>query len=154
MPHVKANGLDLYYETHGPETAEPILLIMGLGAQMSRWSPDFIKKLVEAGHRVIAFDNRDVGLSEKLDAAVPVLRALRPSCASCRSSAPPPARKPRRPRLGTHRPTPRAGRSRTGRPLAARSGPPAPPAPSPRRRRRFAPSRPTSDWRVARRPAR
>jgi len=69
MPHVKANGLDLYYESHGPESAEPILLIMGLGAQMSRWSPDFIKKLVEAGHRVIAFDNRDVGLSEKLDAA-------------------------------------------------------------------------------------
>ena len=69
MPHAKANGLDIYYESHGPESAEPILLIMGLGAQMSRWSPDFIEKLVEAGHRVIAFDNRDVGLSEKLDAA-------------------------------------------------------------------------------------
>ena len=69
MPHAKANGLDLYYESHGPESGEPILLIMGLGAQMSRWSPDFINKLVAAGHRVIAFDNRDVGLSEKLDAA-------------------------------------------------------------------------------------
>ncbi|HEX4198181.1 MAG TPA: alpha/beta hydrolase [Caulobacteraceae bacterium] len=69
MPHAKANGLDIYYETHGPDDAEPILLIMGLGAQMSRWSPDFIRKLVEDGHRVIAYDNRDVGLSEKLDAA-------------------------------------------------------------------------------------
>jgi len=69
MPHVKANGLDIYYESHGPESAEPILLIMGLGAQMSRWSPDMIAKLVAAGHRVIAFDNRDVGLTEKLDAA-------------------------------------------------------------------------------------
>jgi len=69
MPHAKANGLDIYYETHGPESAEPILLIMGLGAQMSRWSPQFIDKLVAAGHRVIAFDNRDVGLTEKLDAA-------------------------------------------------------------------------------------
>ena len=69
MPHVKANGLDIYYESHGPDGAEPILLIMGLGAQMTRWSPDFIGKLVAAGHRVIAFDNRDVGLSEKLDAA-------------------------------------------------------------------------------------
>ena len=69
MPHAKANGLDLYYESHGPESGEPILLIMGLGAQMSRWSPDFINKLVAAGHRVLAFDNRDVGLSEKLDAA-------------------------------------------------------------------------------------
>ena len=37
MPHAKANGLDIYYETHGPESGEPILLIMGLGAQMTRW---------------------------------------------------------------------------------------------------------------------
>ena len=69
MPHVKANGIDIYYESHGPENAEPILLIMGLGAQMSRWSPELIGKLTAAGHRVIAFDNRDVGLTEKIDAA-------------------------------------------------------------------------------------
>ncbi|MGH6970254.1 MAG: alpha/beta fold hydrolase, partial [Caulobacteraceae bacterium] len=69
MPTAKANGLDLYYESHGPEGAEPILLIMGLGAQMSRWSPAFVGALTDAGHRVIAFDNRDVGLSEKLDGA-------------------------------------------------------------------------------------
>ena len=69
MPHVKANGLDVYYESHGPESAEPILLIMGLGAQMSRWSPELIGKLTAAGHRVIAFDNRDVGLTEKIDGA-------------------------------------------------------------------------------------
>ena len=69
MPHAKANGLDIYYESHGQATDAPILLIMGLGAQMSRWSPDLIDKLIAAGHRVIAFDNRDVGLSEKLDAA-------------------------------------------------------------------------------------
>jgi pimeloyl-ACP methyl ester carboxylesterase len=71
MPHIQANGLNLYYESHGDETAEPILLIMGLGAQMTRWSPDFYGKLVDAGQRVILFDNRDVGLSEKLDAAGP-----------------------------------------------------------------------------------
>jgi pimeloyl-ACP methyl ester carboxylesterase len=69
MPRVKANGIELYYETHGPADGEPILLIMGLGAQMSRWSPALIGKLTAAGHRVIAFDNRDVGHSEKLDAA-------------------------------------------------------------------------------------
>jgi pimeloyl-ACP methyl ester carboxylesterase len=82
MPHVKANGLDIYYEAHGPQDGEPILLIMGLGAQMTRWSPDLIGKLSAAGHRVIAYDNRDVGLSEKLDAAGPpdmaaVVTALR-----------------------------------------------------------------------------
>src|SRR5580698_8663782 len=77
MPHVNANGLDLYYESHGPESAEPILLIMGLGAQMSRWSPELIGKLTGAGHRVIAFDNRDVGLSEKLDdAGAPDMHAV------------------------------------------------------------------------------
>ncbi len=69
MPHVNANGIEIYYESHGPDDAEPILLIMGLGAQMTRWSPAFVSALVDAGHRVIAFDNRDVGLTEKLDAA-------------------------------------------------------------------------------------
>jgi pimeloyl-ACP methyl ester carboxylesterase len=77
MPQVKANGLEIYYESHGPQTAEPILLIMGLGAQMSRWSPQLIGKLTSAGHRVIAFDNRDVGLSEKLDdAGAPDMHAV------------------------------------------------------------------------------
>jgi len=71
MPHVKAKGLDIDHESHGEAGGEPILLIMGLGAQMSRWSPDFIGKLTAAGHRVIAFDNRDVGLTEKLDDAGP-----------------------------------------------------------------------------------
>ncbi|HEX3916894.1 MAG TPA: alpha/beta hydrolase [Caulobacteraceae bacterium] len=77
MPHVKANGLDIYCESHGDDAAEPILLIMGLGAQMTRWSPDFIAALVAAGHRVVVFDNRDVGLSEKLDAAgAPDMKAV------------------------------------------------------------------------------
>jgi pimeloyl-ACP methyl ester carboxylesterase len=77
MPHVKANGLDIYYESHGSDDAEPILLIMGLGAQMTRWSPGFIAALTGAGHRVIAFDNRDVGLTEKLDAAgAPAMPAI------------------------------------------------------------------------------
>lgn len=69
MPHVRANGLELYYESHGPEGGEPILLIMGLGAQMIAWPPELIGALTDKGFRVIAYDNRDVGLSEKLDAA-------------------------------------------------------------------------------------
>jgi len=69
MPQIRANGLELYYESHGPEDAEPILLIMGLGAQMTTWPPELIARLTGEGFRVIAFDNRDVGLSEKLDAA-------------------------------------------------------------------------------------
>ena len=45
----------------------PVLLIMGLGAQLLLWRTAFCEKLVDQGHRVIRFDNRDVGLSSKLD---------------------------------------------------------------------------------------
>ena len=69
MPTVKANGVSLYYEDHGPQDGEPLLLIMGLGAQMTRWPAGFIELLTARGYRVVAYDNRDVGLSEKLDAA-------------------------------------------------------------------------------------
>ncbi len=69
MPEVQANGITLHYESHGPECGEPILLIMGLGAQMTRWPAEFYGRLTDQGYRVIRFDNRDVGLSEKLDAA-------------------------------------------------------------------------------------
>lgn len=65
MPTVPANGVELYYEDTG--SGEPLLLIMGLGAQMVYWDRDFIDGLVERGFRVIAYDNRDVGLSSHLD---------------------------------------------------------------------------------------
>lgn len=71
MPTVTGNGIELYYETHGAEGGEPLLLIMGLGAQMTRWPAGFIQILVERGFRVIAYDNRDCGLSQKFDAAGP-----------------------------------------------------------------------------------
>lgn len=71
MPQIKANGVELYYESHGPQTGEPILFIMGLGAQMTAWPPELYNRLTAEGFRVILYDNRDVGLSEKLDAAGP-----------------------------------------------------------------------------------
>jgi pimeloyl-ACP methyl ester carboxylesterase len=77
MPHIQANGLELYYESHGPDDGEAILLIMGLGAQMTTWQPEFYGRLADKGFRVILFDNRDVGLSEKLDhAGAPDLGAV------------------------------------------------------------------------------
>ncbi len=69
MPQITANGIALEYDIHGPETGEPLLLIMGLGAQMIAWPQPFIDDLAARGYRVIRHDNRDVGLSEKLDAA-------------------------------------------------------------------------------------
>ena len=67
MPSVAANGLNLEYEIIGREDAPPLLLIMGLGMQLVAWPDAFYAMLAEAGFRVIRFDNRDVGLSTKLD---------------------------------------------------------------------------------------
>ncbi len=71
MPQARANGLTLEYESHGRPGDPALLLIMGLGAQLIRWSPALVDKLVARGLRVIRFDNRDIGLSETLDAAGP-----------------------------------------------------------------------------------
>lgn len=59
----------LAYEDWGDAAAPPILLIMGLGAQMVLWPDGFCRELVRAGLRVIRFDNRDVGLSDRFDGA-------------------------------------------------------------------------------------
>ncbi len=67
MPSAQTNNVTLEYEILGPENGTPLLLIMGLGMQMIGWPEGFCAKLVDAGFRVIRFDNRDVGLSTKLD---------------------------------------------------------------------------------------
>ena len=62
----RANGIDICYEIFGDAHAEPMLLIMGLGAQMIHWDDDFCRQLAARGFRVIRFDNRDIGKSGKL----------------------------------------------------------------------------------------
>lgn len=62
----KANGIELCYEVFGASDAEPLILIMGLGAQMIHWDDDFCRELAARGFRVIRFDNRDIGHSTKL----------------------------------------------------------------------------------------
>jgi pimeloyl-ACP methyl ester carboxylesterase len=69
LSQIVANGIPLEYEAYGRADGEPLLLIMGFGAQMTRWSPEFIKALTNEGYRVILHDNRDVGLSHHLDDA-------------------------------------------------------------------------------------
>jgi pimeloyl-ACP methyl ester carboxylesterase len=58
--------VELYYEDLGDPSDPPVLLIMGLGAQLPMWPDGFCAQLVEAGHRVIRFDHRDTGLSAKM----------------------------------------------------------------------------------------
>jgi len=62
---VRANGIDICYEIFGDDDAEPMLLIMGLGAQMVLWDDPFCAELAARGFRVIRFDNRDIGRSSK-----------------------------------------------------------------------------------------
>jgi pimeloyl-ACP methyl ester carboxylesterase len=56
-------GLHLEYESHGSDKRPAVILIMGLGLQLVSWPPALIDALVDAGYRVIVFDNRDIGLS-------------------------------------------------------------------------------------------
>jgi len=60
------NGIDICYEIFGAANAEPMMLIMGLGAQMIHWDDDFCRRLAARGFRVIRFDNRDIGKSSKM----------------------------------------------------------------------------------------
>jgi hypothetical protein len=69
MAKVTANGIQIEYETFGNPSARPLLLIIGLGGQMIQWDDDLCKNLVERGHYVIRYDNRDAGLSSKFEAA-------------------------------------------------------------------------------------
>jgi pimeloyl-ACP methyl ester carboxylesterase len=71
MAQIAANGIKLEYEDFGPARAETILLIMGLGAQLTRWPLGLIELLTARGYRVIRYDNRDVGLSHRFHAAGP-----------------------------------------------------------------------------------
>ncbi|MEX0281552.1 MAG: alpha/beta fold hydrolase [Arenibacterium sp.] len=62
---VEANGIRLALEDHGSKDATPLILIRGQGSQMAHWPRELIEGFVNAGFRTIAFDNRDVGLSQR-----------------------------------------------------------------------------------------
>jgi pimeloyl-ACP methyl ester carboxylesterase len=69
MANVEANGIRIEYDTFGERSARPLLLIMGLATQMISWDEGFCRMLTDRGHYVIRFDNRDVGLSSKMEEA-------------------------------------------------------------------------------------
>ena len=66
MAKILSNGLKLEVEEFGKPSDPSVLLIMGLSAQLTRWPEAFIESIVDKGFHVVAFDNRDIGLSEKL----------------------------------------------------------------------------------------
>jgi pimeloyl-ACP methyl ester carboxylesterase len=67
MVTARANGIDIHYETLGDAADPPMLLIMGLGAQLIAWDDELCQQLAGRGFHVIRYDNRDVGLSTKFD---------------------------------------------------------------------------------------
>lgn len=90
MPQVQANGITIEYESFGPADRETVLLIMGLGAQLTMWPVELCNELVARGYRAIRFDNRDVGLSTKFDAAgMPDMAAIFGALVSGKSATAP-----------------------------------------------------------------
>jgi pimeloyl-ACP methyl ester carboxylesterase len=74
---IQANGITIEYDVHGDPSDPPVLLIMGLGAQLTLWPIELVEALVAHGFHVVRFDNRDAGLSTKIDAAgLPEMGAL------------------------------------------------------------------------------
>ncbi len=72
MPKAKVNNIEIEYETIGDPISKPLLLIAGLGSQMLAWSDEMCESFANRGFFVIRFDNRDIGLSTKLeDAGMP-----------------------------------------------------------------------------------
>src|SRR5665647_2697833 len=72
---IRANNIDIEVEDSGSVAGlgvngsggPVVLLIMGLGMQLVAWPAQLIDALMQAGYRVIRFDNRDVGLSQHFD---------------------------------------------------------------------------------------
>jgi pimeloyl-ACP methyl ester carboxylesterase len=81
-------GVEICYQTFGDPAGDPLLLVMGLGGQMTWWSPEFCAALADAGFYVIRFDNRDAGRSSRMKGRV-TRRTL------MRSFVSPPSRRPR-----------------------------------------------------------
>ena len=69
MPRAGVASLELEYETIGDPSLPAVLLISGLGSQLLGWSDGLCEEIAARGFRVVRFDNRDVGLSSKLDDA-------------------------------------------------------------------------------------
>ncbi|MFT6145261.1 MAG: pimeloyl-ACP methyl ester carboxylesterase, partial [Myxococcota bacterium] len=72
--NVQANGLSLNVQIDGE--GDPLLLIMGIGAQLLHWPQGFVDQLVGKGFQCIRFDNRDMGLSQRMTGRVDVANVL------------------------------------------------------------------------------
>lgn len=90
MTRIKTKNLTLDYERFGKKGDPVLLLIMGLGAQATMWPDGFCDLLAKRGFDVIRFDNRDIGLSDKMDnAGIPDMMKLMAQFFAGETIAPP-----------------------------------------------------------------
>ena len=75
MKLTTVRGVSLAFEQFGDAASPPIILVRGLGTQLIDWPRNFIDGLTGAGFRVVVFDNRDAGLSEKFS-GMPDIKAI------------------------------------------------------------------------------
>jgi pimeloyl-ACP methyl ester carboxylesterase len=75
-------GITLEYETAGSETEPPLLMVSGFGAQLVAWPRGFCEQLAAGGRFVISYDNRDCGLSSKLDGRLVDMDAINAAAAT------------------------------------------------------------------------
>lgn len=68
---LNANGMTFCTQEQGDPGHPAVLLIMGLGGQLTLWPDDFVEDLAARGYRVIRFDNRDIGLSSMVEPRIP-----------------------------------------------------------------------------------
>jgi proline iminopeptidase len=69
MPTLTANGIRIAFDTTGDPKGVPLLLIHGIGMQLTAWPEEYVDGLADLGFYVIRFDNRDCGLSTKFEQA-------------------------------------------------------------------------------------
>jgi pimeloyl-ACP methyl ester carboxylesterase len=75
VPTAHVNGIDIEYETQGKRSDPALLMVMGLGGQLTAWQQGFVDMLTERGFFTIRYDNRDCGLSTKFE-GLPNITAL------------------------------------------------------------------------------
>jgi len=78
MPHVSLpTGIELEYETYGDAADPTLLLVCGYTSQLNGWDIGLVERLVAQGLHVVRYDNRDVGLSSKVDGSASPMKVLK-----------------------------------------------------------------------------